>query len=114
MLIDGARAVPRMPVTVSPSAAPSESAPATQNGRAVQCQVLYGRFQQLENLPVVEGGSTMTESADFRHMMAKPILHKFEAREPAFGEVSSRGAAIENTREEADALAASLTSTTAK
>jgi cysteine desulfurase/selenocysteine lyase len=55
---------------------------------------LYDRSQQLEALPVVEGGSTMTQSTDFEHVKPEPIPHKFEAGEPAFGEIIPWGAAI--------------------
>jgi cysteine desulfurase/selenocysteine lyase len=42
----------------------------------------------------VEGGLLMAEGVDFRHVKPKPIPHKFEAGEPAFGEVIPWGAAI--------------------
>jgi selenocysteine lyase/cysteine desulfurase len=47
------------------------------------------------NLLLADGGSTMAERVSFTDVEAKPIPHKFEAGEPAFGEVEGWGQAID-------------------
>jgi cysteine desulfurase/selenocysteine lyase len=56
---------------------------------------LYGRAEMLERLPAADGGSTMAESVSFEEFKPKPIPHKYEAGEPAFGEVEAWGAALD-------------------
>jgi cysteine desulfurase / selenocysteine lyase len=87
VVIDGAQAVPHLPVDVRAIGCDIYVGSGHKMGGPSSVGFLYGRAQQLEELPVVEGGSMMAESADFRQVKPKPIPHKFEAGEPAFGEV---------------------------
>jgi cysteine desulfurase / selenocysteine lyase len=95
VVIDGAQAVPHLPVDVRAIGCDIYVGSGHKMGGPSSVGFLYGRAQQLEELPVVEGGSMMAESADFRQVKPKPIPHKFEAGEPAFGEVIPWGAAID-------------------
>jgi cysteine desulfurase/selenocysteine lyase len=94
VVIDGAQAVPHLPVDVRALGCDFYVGSGHKMGGPSSVGFLYGRSRQLKELPEVEGGSTMAKSADFRHFEPKPIPHKFEAGEPAFGEVIPWGAAI--------------------
>jgi cysteine desulfurase/selenocysteine lyase len=56
---------------------------------------LCGIAERLEQASAVDGGSTMSENVSFEDFEAQPAPHKFEAGEPAFGEVEAWGPAID-------------------
>jgi len=95
VVIDGAQAVPHLPVDVQAIGCDFYVGCGHKMGGPSSVGFLYGQARQLEAMPIADGGSLMAESADFEHVTPKPIPHKFEAGEPAFGEVIPWGAAIE-------------------
>jgi cysteine desulfurase/selenocysteine lyase len=94
VVIDGAQAVPHLPVDVRAIGCDYYVGSGHKMGGPSSVGFLYGQARQLEALPIAEGGSMMAESADFEQVTPKPIPHKFEAGEPSFGEVIPWGAAI--------------------
>jgi len=95
VVIDGAQAVPHLPVDVQAIGCDFYVGCGHKMGGPSSVGFLYGQARQLEAMLIADGGSLMAESADFEHVTPKPIPHKFEAGEPAFGEVIPWGAAIE-------------------
>ncbi len=95
VVIDGAQAVPHLPVDVRAIGCDFYVGSGHKMGVPSSVGFLYGQAQRLEQMPIADGGSLMAESADFQHVKPKPIPHKFEAGEPAFGEVIPWGAAID-------------------
>jgi len=95
VLIDGAQAVPHLPVDVRAIGCDFYVGSGHKVGGPSSVGFLYGQARRLEEMPIADGGSMMAESADFQHVTPKPIPHKFEAGEPSFGEVIPWGAAIE-------------------
>jgi cysteine desulfurase/selenocysteine lyase len=95
ILVDGAQAVPHIPVDVRSIDCDFYVGSGHKMGGPSSVGFLYGRADVLERMPLADGGSLMAESVDFQRVVAKPIPHKFEAGEPAFGEVIPWGAAID-------------------
>jgi cysteine desulfurase / selenocysteine lyase len=56
---------------------------------------LWGKAEVFESMPVADGGSTMAKSVSLDKFEPKPIPFKYEAGEPAFGEVEAWGPAID-------------------
>ncbi len=94
VLIDGAQTVPHLPVDVHAIGCDFYVGSGHKMGGRSSVGFLYGRAERLEQMPIADGGSLMAESVDLRSVTPKPIPHKFEAGEPAFGEVIPWGAAI--------------------
>jgi cysteine desulfurase/selenocysteine lyase len=94
VVIDGAQAVPHLPVDVRAIGCDYYVGSRHKMGGPSSVGFLYGQAKQLEALPIAAGGSMMAESADFEQVTPKPIPHKLEAGEPSFGEVIPWGAAI--------------------
>ncbi|MFL6213336.1 MAG: aminotransferase class V-fold PLP-dependent enzyme [Blastocatellia bacterium] len=95
VLVDGAQAVPHMPVDVREIGCDFYAGSGHKMGGPSSVGFLYGRAEMLERMPASDGGSTMAESVSFDEIIPKPIPHKYEAGEPAFGEVEAWGAALD-------------------
>ncbi|HEY1404551.1 MAG TPA: SufS family cysteine desulfurase [Pyrinomonadaceae bacterium] len=95
VLVDGAQAVPHMPVDVREIGCDFYAGSGHKMGGPSSVGFLYGRAEMLERMPAADGGSTMAESVSFEEFVPKPIPHKYEAGEPAFGEVEAWGAALD-------------------
>ncbi len=99
VLLDGAQAIPHMPVDV----------------RALGCDfyvfsghklygpsgigVLYGKQALLEAMPPYQGGGDMIRTVSFEKSTYAGLPHKFEAGTPAIAEVIGLGAAIDYLNE---------------
>ncbi len=95
VLVDGAQAVPHIPVDV----------------RALDCDfyvfsghkiygptgigVLYGKYALLDAMPPYQGGGDMIASVTFEKTLYKKPPHKFEAGTPAIAEVIGLGTALD-------------------
>jgi cysteine desulfurase / selenocysteine lyase len=99
VLVDGAQAVPHMPVDVRDIGCDFYAGSGHKMGGPSSVGFLYGIASKLEELPVADGGSTMAESLSFEKIQPKPLPHKYEAGEPAFGEVVGWGAALDYWRD---------------
>jgi cysteine desulfurase/selenocysteine lyase len=95
VLVDGAQATPHMPVDVRDIGCDYYAGSGHKMGGPSSVGFLYGIASRLEQAPAADGGSTMSESVTFESFEAKPPPHKFEAGEPAFGEVEAWGPAID-------------------
>ncbi len=107
VLVDGAQAVPHIPVDVREIGCDFYAGSGHKMGGPSSVGFLWGKLDQLERMPVGNGGSLMAESVSFDDFTPKPPPHKYEAGEPAFSEVSSWDPAIEYWQEIGlDAIAA--------
>src|SRR5215208_1491881 len=95
VLVNGAQAAPHMPVDVQDIGCDFYAGSGHKMGGPSSVGFLYGRAEVLERLPAADGGSTMAESVSFEDFTPKPLPHKYEAGEPAFGEVEAWGAALD-------------------
>jgi cysteine desulfurase / selenocysteine lyase len=95
VMVDGAQAVPHLPVDVREIGCEYYAGSGHKMGGPSSVGFLYGRADRLEALPLADGGSTMAEKVTFDEVRPKPIPHKYEAGEPAFGEVEAWGPAID-------------------
>src|SRR3954453_3587468 len=95
VLVDGAQAVPHMPVDVRSIGCDFYAGSGHKMGGPSSVGFLYGRADVLDRLPASDGGSTMAESVSFDDFQPKPLPQKYEAGEPAFAEVEAWGAAID-------------------
>ncbi|HEY0444305.1 MAG TPA: aminotransferase class V-fold PLP-dependent enzyme [Candidatus Limnocylindrales bacterium] len=95
VLVDGAQAVPHLPVDVRAIGCEFYAGSGHKMGGPSSVGFLYGQAAVLESLPVGEGGSMMVAKVTFDDFEPKPPPHKYEAGEPAFGEVTGWGPAIE-------------------
>jgi cysteine desulfurase/selenocysteine lyase len=95
VLVDGAQAVPHIPVDVRDIGCEFYAGSGHKMGGPSSVGFLYGRADVLEAMPLADAGSTMAESMSFTRLEPKPIPHKYEAGEPAFGEVEAWSPAID-------------------
>jgi cysteine desulfurase/selenocysteine lyase len=95
VLVDGAQAVPHIPVDVHDIGCDFYTGAGHKMGGPSSVGFLWGKAERLEKLPVGDGGSMMSESVSFDGFTPKPLPFKYEAGEPAFGEVAAWGAAID-------------------
>jgi cysteine desulfurase / selenocysteine lyase len=95
VIVDGAQATPHMPVDVRDIGCEFYAATGHKMGGPSSVGFFYGRAKDLERLPLADGGSTMAESVSFTDVTPKPIPEKYEAGEPAFGEVEAWSPAID-------------------
>src|SRR3954452_3945581 len=98
VIVDGAQAVPHFPVDVRDIGCEFYAGSGHKMGGPSSVGFLYGRADVMEKLPASDGGSTMAAKVSFDEMVPKPIPQKYEAGEPAFGEVEAWGAAIDYWR----------------
>jgi cysteine desulfurase/selenocysteine lyase len=95
VLVDGAQAVPHMPVDVRDIGCDFYAGSGHKMGGPSSVGFLYGTASRLNELPPAFGGATMANKVSFEDVQAKPIPHKYEAGEPAFAEVEAWGSAID-------------------
>ena len=95
VLVDGAQAVPHMPVDVQKIGCDFYTGSGHKMGGPSSVGFLWGRAERLERMPVADGGSMMSESVSFDDFKPKSIPFKYEAGEPPFGEVEAWGPAID-------------------
>jgi cysteine desulfurase/selenocysteine lyase len=95
VLVDGAQAVPHLPVDVQRIGCDFYVGSGHKMGGPSSVGFLWGKAEVLERMPVADGGSTMAETVTFESFTAKPIPSKYEAGEPPFGEVEAWGPAID-------------------
>jgi cysteine desulfurase/selenocysteine lyase len=95
VLVDGAQAMPHLPVDVRDIDCELYAGSGHKMGGPSSVGCLYGKASFLERMPVGDGGANMTERASFESFTTKPLPNKHEAGEPAFGEVAAWGAALE-------------------
>ncbi|MCB1213237.1 MAG: cysteine desulfurase, partial [Chlamydiia bacterium] len=95
VLIDGAQAVPHLPVDVQAIDADFYAFSGHKMYGPTGVGVLYGKYQLLETLPPVDGGGDMVEEVfmDSSTYLAPPV--KFEAGTPPIAEVIGLHAAVE-------------------
>lgn len=98
-LVDGAQAVPHLPVDVRQIGCDYYVGSGHKMGGPSSIGFLYGRAERLEALPPGEGGANMAEQVSFSEVQPKGLPHRHEAGEPAFGEVEAWGPAIDYWRE---------------
>jgi cysteine desulfurase/selenocysteine lyase len=95
VLADGAQAVPHLPIDVRDIGCDFYAGSGHKMGGPSSVGFLWGRAEMLERMPAADGGSTMSETVTLDDFTPKPIPHKYEAGEPAFGEVEAWGPAID-------------------
>ncbi len=94
-LIDGAQAVPHMPVDVAALGADFYAFSGHKVFGPSGAGVLHGRLEQLEAMPPFLGGGDMIESVSFDGTTFAPVPQKFEAGTPDIASVIGFGAAID-------------------
>jgi cysteine desulfurase/selenocysteine lyase len=95
VLVDGAQAVPHIPVDVRDIGCDFYVGSGHKMGGPSSVGFLWGKMSRLEKMPPGDGGSLMVESVSFEGYTTVPPPHKFEAGEPAFSEVAAWDPAIE-------------------
>jgi cysteine desulfurase/selenocysteine lyase len=95
VLVDGAQAVPHLPVDVRDIGCDFYAGSGHKMGGPSSVGFLWGRAEELEALPPGDGGSMMVESVSFDDFTTAALPHKYEAGEPAFGEVEAWSPAID-------------------
>jgi cysteine desulfurase/selenocysteine lyase len=95
IMVDGAQALAHLPIDVREIGCDYYAASGHKMGGPSSVGFLYGRLECLENAPVADGGSTMDAEVSFDSFKSKPPPHKYEAGEPAYGEVEGWGPAID-------------------
>jgi cysteine desulfurase / selenocysteine lyase len=95
VLVDGAQGVPHLPVDVREIGCDFYAGSGHKMGGPSSVGFLWGRAERLEALPPGDGGSMMVESVSFDGFETAALPHKYEAGEPAFGEVEAWSPAID-------------------
>ncbi len=95
VLVDGAQAVPHIPVDVRGIGCDFYVGSGHKMGGPSSVGFLWGKMDRLKKMPPGDGGSLMAETVSFDDYTPKPPPHKFEAGEPAFSEVAAWAPAIE-------------------
>jgi len=98
VLVDGAQAVPRMPVDVQALGCDFYAFSAHKLYGPSGAGVLHGRAELLEEMPPFLGGGGMIESVSFEKTTYAPIPEKFEAGTPDIGCAVGLGAAVDYVR----------------
>ena len=94
-LVDGAQAVPHMPVDVAAIGADFYAFSGHKVFGPSGAGVLHGRLSVLEAMPPFLGGGDMIESVSFEGTTYAPVPAKFEAGTPDIASVIGLGAAVE-------------------
>jgi cysteine desulfurase / selenocysteine lyase len=95
VLVDGAQAVPQMPVDVTELGADFYGFTAHKLCGPTGIGVLWGRRELLETLPPFLGGGEMIETVAMERSTFAPPPHKFEAGTMPIAEAIGLGAAVE-------------------
>ena len=94
MLVDGAQAVPHMPVDVVDLDCDFYAFSGHKIYGPTGIGVLYGKAALLEEMPPYQGGGDMISSVTFEKTTYNKVPHKFEAGTPDIAGVIGLGAAI--------------------
>lgn len=94
-LVDGAQAVPHMPVDVAALGADFYVFSGHKVFGPSGAGVLHGRLDRLEAMPPFLGGGDMIESVSFEGTTFAPVPQKFEAGTPDIASVIGFGAAVD-------------------
>jgi cysteine desulfurase/selenocysteine lyase len=95
VLVDGAQALPHMPVDVRDIGCEFYTGSGHKMGGPSSVGFLYGEAKIFQSIPLADGGSTMSKRVTFDDIEARPIPERFEAGEPAFAEVEAWSAALD-------------------
>ena len=95
VLVDGAQAVPRLPVDVGKLDCDFYVFSAHKIYGPTGVGVLYGKAALLESLPPYQGGGDMISSVTFEKTTYNVLPHKFEAGTPNIAGVVGFGAALD-------------------
>jgi len=95
VLVDGAQAVPHLPVDVGRLGCDFYAFSGHKMFGPTGIGVLYGRREFLEAMPPYQGGGGMIAKVSFSETTFAPIPTRFEAGTPAIAEVTGLGAAVE-------------------
>jgi cysteine desulfurase/selenocysteine lyase len=95
VMIDGAQAVPTMPVDLQDIDCDFYAFSGHKVYGPTGVGVLYGKKELLEQLPPYQGGGDMIEQVSFDKTTYAPLPLKFEAGTPMIAEVIGLGAAID-------------------
>ncbi|HEY0418555.1 MAG TPA: cysteine desulfurase, partial [Acetobacteraceae bacterium] len=95
VLVDGAQAAPHLPVDVQAIGCDFYAGSGHKMGGPSSVGFLWGRAEVLERMPLADSGSNMAASVTFDTVEPKPLPFKYEAGEPAFGEVEAWSPALD-------------------
>jgi cysteine desulfurase/selenocysteine lyase len=95
VLLDGAQAVPRMPVDVAALDCEFYVFSGHKVYGPTGIGALYAKAELLEAMPPYQGGGEMITSVTFEKSTWNEIPHKFEAGTPAIAEAVGLGAAVD-------------------
>ena len=95
VLLDGAQAVPHLPVDVRDLDADFYTLSAHKMFGPTGVGVLYGKSAMLDSLPPYQGGGDMIRSVSFERTTYADVPAKFEAGTPNIGGAIGLGAAID-------------------
>jgi len=95
VLIDGAQAVPHLPVDIQEIGADFYAFSAHKMCGPTGIGVLYGREELLEEMPPFLGGGDMIKRVQLRSFTTNELPYKFEAGTPAIAEAIGFHAAID-------------------
>ena len=94
LVVDGAQAVPHLPVDVQALGADFYVASAHKMYGPTGVGFLYGRLPLLEAMPPWQGGGGMIQRVTFERTTYAPVPARFEAGTPPISQVIGLGAAI--------------------
>lgn len=95
VLVDGAQAVPHMPVNVSTLDCDFYCFSAHKIYGPTGIGILYGKAELLKQMPPYQGGGSMIKTVSFAKTTYQDIPFKFEAGTPAIAEAIGLGAALD-------------------
>jgi cysteine desulfurase/selenocysteine lyase len=95
VLIDGAQAVPHMPVNLSKLGVDFYAFTGHKMCGPTGIGVLWGRRELLDALPPFLGGGEMIETVTMAESTFAPVPHKFEAGTPPIAQAIGLGAAVD-------------------